>query len=899
MAREQARIDIVAGDSASGPIGRIASSIRDLATGSGQAATQTASWTKLLSANILLGWASQVASSVQAMISWVNEGERLNKTAVALERQLYASGVAAGTFRAELKGATGGELAGAELDLLAKKVKDLGFAWEQIPGLMAAAKSAADIRGEGVEETTEKLARGMATGAREVLAQYDILIDKTTVLKNAAAAAGVPVEALTDAQQRNALIAATMAQLTGKTADAVSGLGSAAARATAQWTDGMDRIRASVGGGRPEWLDWLATPPQADQWAERTEEMLAQVRRLGEESARIINETSTGGYGRGLRDAMEQTQPIAQAQAELYRMIGQGLTELGANAEAAASKLRTMDVAQLAGRDDTDAYIATLRAQRDELEAGADMLDRVSIAFAPVTAKARDMSAALQEQLARLEWAQAAYRATPEMLAAWRQELVDLQVEGKAASEQARELESWIGIAEKATSGLDKMVASLSAMIPPAKELAAIREIMPAASPETMRATAAAMTQVSDAAAHLRQVMEDTTAAGYEKYDAMVDLRRAGILYVEQLRSAGVAAPVVEGVIRSLGAEIRTLTADLDSQAHAWRGIVDMQAVAAQAAGLVAKAWGAGRSIAEEAGKLVAKAEAFNRELRAPVGARRIEAEPEWPITDPRHPDYAATYLAALVATYEEEDALEEARRDREWDAQVAMQQAWEDYYDEVAAEHAAYVERVQDQWIVGIAAIQSGWSEGMSAMQRSLSVAGYEVSQWWSTTIDSIGAITTAGIELVANALGGISTDWSAAMAAGLAALVPLLSALTGNARVAAGVIGTIAVIAAAVMGLMGNWAGAAVLGGLGVALLAQAAVAKKKTPSLSTQPSISATAAGAAPTGGGSPVYIVQNFAGRPLISDTDMADWQANAMKAVVRTGTILPREVRYAS
>jgi hypothetical protein len=843
------------------------------------------------------------------------EGEALNKTSVALDRALFQAGQSASEFRKAMQEATGGEVALATLEKQAVSLRRMGFEFEQIIQLQGAAKSAADITNEDVTQATESLGKALLTGAQKALIPYGILIDKTQVLATAAREAGIPVAALTEEQERQAVVSAGLAQLTGQTQDAVNGLGSAAERTEAKLRDMVDGIKKSWGGGIPtlfsaETAGLFEGAKSIEDQVRASERAIRELQRVQADAQKELEYQAARGFfgsGSALDQASETLTRVSSIQGEVIRALRANLVDLGADAVATAEKMRGLNLATMAGTDGVERWIETLVNQEDALQKGAAVvaqfaegLGTLGRPLAEVAAAAEEQAAALGEQRARLEELDDAYYAGRDAIAAWNVELRKLRAEGQGAGEEAKSLESWIKVATDARKSVEDVGKALAGLQAPKGTMATLREQLPWANADQIAVVANALDRLTESEKALEEARKTGTLG--QQRALLEQVAEAALTYEGRLKDAGLTGAELEEVHYRITESVATMALEIERAGQRATPVYDELARRAQT--VVATVTGLWRQLAalkpppapKPTGGRTAAKEALDEYELAEVAAQRAAQ------ADKEYMDVLARDRADMLAAESQAFTARKAQL-ANWAEHntTTTGGAFDQNKDRLARWAAEYVTVLEDMrldWQLLQDTISQGWSQAMGAVTAAGQIAGSQMSAFWSTTMQSIGDLTTNAISAIGSAL---EKDWSKfgnAMSAGLSALTPILAALTGSARVAAGVIGGIALAAAAVFAMTGlGWAVAGPLGALGLSLLAYAAVPQKKASRAATAsaPSVSASASASSGTRGQGNITIVQYYSGAPIVTGEEIADFTAKGLRGMVAVGMRAPREV----
>ena len=231
-----------------------------------QASQQTGGYFQQMSGAItsgimgIVGPAAIAGTAIAAIgkgLELAQAGAEAGKVEGAFNRLAKQAGTTGDALMAAMRSASGGEISDLNLQLAANKANLLGVATsaEQLSTLMEIAKDRAQSMGISTTQAFDNLVTGLGRGSALILDNLGIMVKESEVYNTYAASVGKSAAALSDAEKKQALINAVVAQ--GKAS--LDGTAAGADTAAASFT----RMGTAVENAKNRFGEWLAVQLKA------------------------------------------------------------------------------------------------------------------------------------------------------------------------------------------------------------------------------------------------------------------------------------------------------------------------------------------------------------------------------------------------------------------------------------------------------------------------------------------------------------------------------------------------------------------------------------------------------------------------------------------------------------
>jgi hypothetical protein len=415
---------------------------------------------------------------------------------------------------------------------LAARMDEVGISARNMGEFTRFAFEKQNTSGRKFEATMAAIEKVVAGGSDNGLKKIGVFVDFAEAYQRKAESLGIPLKALTEAQQMAAREAAVLAETMKYSTPAAEGLGTAYDKVATGATNMANNVLAAISGVKG-WKDSDAFIPlfqletiqeqmqqmpallgrnvtEAAAALEEADRLLAQVRARSErtmsaasmaetakaamlqrEYAAIIEQASavqdlvaTKAWAT-LSDLSEQTANVSKITAEEWATSGDAIDKAADTMAASEASMRAlMEAAILA--------TAWLPGMQDELLSLSSALDRARLAAAAEEERLRKMGQAMQ--------------ATGAQTQKWREELARLELTDPFGA-QTKRLREWVAAADKASPALRQMAADLRGLLPDAaKEYDIARRLT--GDPREIEKTAAALRWVATHTERFQKAMQ-------------------------------------------------------------------------------------------------------------------------------------------------------------------------------------------------------------------------------------------------------------------------------------------------------------------------------------------------------------------------------------------------------
>ena len=214
-------------------------------------------------------------------------GAEAGKVEGAFNRLAKQAGTTGDALLKALRSASGGEISDLNLQLAANKANLLGVATsaDQLATLMEIAKDRAQSMGITTTQAFDNLVTGLGRGSALILDNLGIMVKESEVYNTYAASVGKSASALSEAEKKQALINAVVAQGRASLDSTAAGADTAAASFT--------RLGTAVDNAKTKFGEWLAVQLQGPADA-ITMALTKEERGLQQQAAML--QQAKGGY---------------------------------------------------------------------------------------------------------------------------------------------------------------------------------------------------------------------------------------------------------------------------------------------------------------------------------------------------------------------------------------------------------------------------------------------------------------------------------------------------------------------------------------------------------------------------------------------------------------------------
>jgi hypothetical protein len=362
---------------------------------------------------VWLGLVQQAFGFVKSALSALAEGEALNRLEVGLRRVAIQAGLTGEQLMASLEKATKYKVDETTLARYASRLADVGIEADKMGSVLQFAFQKAAETGVEAEAIIQKITQSAATGNARGIARMGLVIDKAAALRAEAERLGVPVEALTKEQEKQAVQAQLLEQVHARATIATAGLGTAYKQAAVAAQDAADEMKKTLAGALPDELQgsvfarMFGSPENLASQIEAYSEAARQAEaRITQVRARIAQRQEASGYRStpDIREELEEVRAL-EAQATLaWDVIQANIGQTTLDTQDFIDAIAQIGPAAIKNGKDATGTLDAIRQRAEDAQAALDASARAREAGGKGLDAAQEQALRTQiEALAELE----------------------------------------------------------------------------------------------------------------------------------------------------------------------------------------------------------------------------------------------------------------------------------------------------------------------------------------------------------------------------------------------------------------------------------------------------------------------------------------------------------------